>query len=120
MRHLGPDPGRAATAPSSYHSGGLDIRRNRANVCAANSGGMMTATSPEGSIEAAREPVKPGRRPDWRVVLIVGVFLPLMLGLPYLWPRVIDPVVPPPRIERRDDVTAALAAAATLPASYAE
>ena len=81
----------------------------------------MTATTPEGSAEIVPDqPTRPSRRWDWRVVLIVVAFVPLMLGLPYLWPRAIDPSVAAPRLDRRDLAGVTLDAAAALRGSYAE
>lgn len=81
----------------------------------------MTATTPEGSAEIVPDqPVKPARRWDLRTVAIVVVTVPLMLALPLLWPRVLDPTVAPPRLDRREAVGATLDAAAALRGSYAE
>ncbi|MBV8168880.1 MAG: hypothetical protein JO021_18945 [Alphaproteobacteria bacterium] len=81
----------------------------------------MTATtsSEEGAVETVQPPIRAPRRWDFRVVLIAVAFVPFVLALPYLWPRVLDPAVPAPRLEHRDDIVATLAGATALRTAYA-
>src|SRR3954471_10114027 len=103
---------------------GVDIRHNRATVCAAcyrARGRSMTAatSSEDGVVETVQPPIRVVRRWDFRVVLVVVAFVPFVLALPYLWPRVLDPAVPAPRLERRDDIAATRGAATALRTAYA-